>query len=384
MNLLRRTIFLGAVSLVGCVSGEPDSSDTPDTDELASTTAQLTAPAGMGRYCSMSWPGGGWGFASYTNLTNDPCAEMRGTSTTATVAHAGLYSLAGVNNIVLRCENGSYIQLGVGTGQGPLTWAWNQAQGHTGCTFTVSPRELPIFGRPYDPAGYQFTNTGFDFARGYTVDAKTELGDPNGTTAATRVDWRGKDMSSWSYDNHDAWDINMAQGTKVFAAADGVVEMARFRDITNACPGGYTVPTQGEVYVKHTVSGGANTTAYDEIFETYYAHFSSIVVANGQFVHKGDLLGYSGTTGCSSAPHLHFGVFRRSNTASSYRYPFVINTSFAAGQDQNSANGYRIAIDPHGFYPAKGFDPWAWRGYPDGAMSVNLWQANQAPPDGSW
>lgn len=374
-----------AVHLMACGGPGLEGEGAPP-DEVKTTTAEqaLSAPSGMGRYCSMSWPGGGWGFASYTNLTSDPCAYLRGTSTTGTVERAGLYSVSGVNNVVLRCENGGYIQLGVGAGNGPLSWAYGRASGHTGCVFTVAPRELPIFSRPYDAAGYQFTNTGFDFARNYTVNAKLELGDTTGGTAATRVDWRGKDMSAWSYDNHDAWDINMVVGTNIYAAADGYVQAARFRDITLACPGKYSIPNQGEIYLKHVVSGGSGTTLFDEHFVTYYAHMSQIFVVPGQFVVKGQLIGRSGTTGCSDAPHLHFGTFKLTNTASAFVFPFVINSNFASGQDQNSANGYRVAIDPRGFYPAAGFDPWAWRGYPDGALSVNLWAPNQAPPAGNW
>ena len=88
--------------------------------------------------------------------------------------------------------------------------------------------------------------------------------------------------------------------------------------------------------------------------------------------------------GGSTGPHLHFGTFRLTNTASKLVYPFVINTSFGPGQDQNSANGYQIAIEPHGFYPTAGFDPWAWRAYPWGALSLYLWDAGAAPPNGSW
>jgi len=161
-------LLVGLAALTGCIA--PDSPGD-DTDKVSTVDEQLTAPPGMGRYCSMSWPGGGWGFASYTNLVSDPCAFLRGSSTTATVERAGLYATSAINNVVLRCEAGSYIILQVGNGNAPLTSAYNLASGHTGCVFTVSPREMPIFGRPYDPAGYQFTNTGFDFARGYTVDA---------------------------------------------------------------------------------------------------------------------------------------------------------------------------------------------------------------------
>ncbi len=41
---------------------------------------------------------------------------------------------------------------------------------------------------------------------------------------------------------------------------------------------------------------------------TLYAHMSSIKVANGQHVKKGDVLGYEGTTGYSTGPHCHFEV----------------------------------------------------------------------------
>jgi murein DD-endopeptidase MepM/ murein hydrolase activator NlpD len=41
---------------------------------------------------------------------------------------------------------------------------------------------------------------------------------------------------------------------------------------------------------------------------TLYAHLSRTDVANGQNIHKGDIIGYEGTTGFSTGPHLHFEV----------------------------------------------------------------------------
>lgn len=41
---------------------------------------------------------------------------------------------------------------------------------------------------------------------------------------------------------------------------------------------------------------------------TLYAHMSSIRVSQGQSVNKGDVLGYEGTTGYSTGPHVHFEV----------------------------------------------------------------------------
>ena len=41
---------------------------------------------------------------------------------------------------------------------------------------------------------------------------------------------------------------------------------------------------------------------------TLYAHQSSVVTSKGQDVGLGDLIGYVGSTGLSTGPHLHFEV----------------------------------------------------------------------------
>ena len=55
------------------------------------------------------------------------------------------------------------------------------------------------------------------------------------------------------------------------------------------------------VIVDHGKVNGKPTT-------TLYAHMSSIKVGQGQYVNKGDVLGYEGTTGYSTGPHVHFEV----------------------------------------------------------------------------
>src|SRR5439155_25237431 len=147
-------------------------------------------------------------------------------------------------------------------------------------------------------------------------------------------------------------DSLMPVGTELRAVAAGKVLAERFRNVKFACSPRAS-NRQGEVWIEHRISGatGAVTTTaaktpYDEYFVTFYAHLSQIDVLKGDVVAQGAHLGLSGNTGCSSAPHLHFGTFKESNIASYYRFPRVINTHFASGDDQNSSNLYQVMIDP--------------------------------------
>ena len=85
---------------------------------------------------------------------------------------------------------------------------------------------------------------------------------------------------------HKGVDLSAPTGTPVYATADGVVGRADWF----SSYGLY-------VAVEH---GGA--------LETRYGHLSRLNVAAGQAVHKGDLIGYVGSTGRSTGPHLHYEV----------------------------------------------------------------------------
>lgn len=60
-----------------------------------------------------------------------------------------------------------------------------------------------------------------------------------------------------------------------------------------------------------------------------YGHFryQGIVVKNGQYIRNGQLVGYSGNTGYSSRPHLHFEVFRTVNGQQLKSLPTVFQTT---------------------------------------------------------
>lgn len=109
---------------------------------------------------------------------------------------------------------------------------------------------------------------------------------------------QGHDTGSHLQNDTYAWDFRMPPGTPVVAAEDGVVRMARGDSNQGACDP-KMAPYANYVIINHT--GGV---------ETQYLHFSAVVVKPGEEVHKGQLIGYSGNTGWSCGPHLHFKVAR--------------------------------------------------------------------------
>jgi len=54
--------------------------------------------------------------------------------------------------------------------------------------------------------------------------------------------------------------------------------------------------------------------------QTRYGHMSRLNVAAGQRVHKGDVIGYIGTTGRSTGPHLHYEVRVNNNPVNPLEY----------------------------------------------------------------
>jgi len=94
---------------------------------------------------------------------------------------------------------------------------------------------------------------------------------------------------------HTGVDISTSYGTPIKASNDGKV-------IFSGWYGGY-----GKVVIVD--HGNMNVGSHKgKRFSTLYAHMSSIAARNGSNVKKGQVLGYEGTTGYSTGPHLHFEV----------------------------------------------------------------------------
>jgi len=95
---------------------------------------------------------------------------------------------------------------------------------------------------------------------------------------------------------HNGVDFRAAIGTPVFAAFDGVVKWLDNNDRGTSRWSKYQ-------YGKYVLI------EHDNNLTTLYAHLSIFVVQKGQKVKKGELIGYSGNTGYSYGPHVHFTVY---------------------------------------------------------------------------
>jgi len=114
---------------------------------------------------------------------------------------------------------------------------------------------------------------------------------------------------------HYGTDMAVTVGTPIVATSDGVVANycksitgslknntlkvdTTYRNTDQRCKNGYGNYKNGNyVFINH--SNG---------YTTQYLHLNKVFVKSQQAIKKGQLLGYSGNTGSSSGPHLHFSV----------------------------------------------------------------------------
>ncbi len=99
---------------------------------------------------------------------------------------------------------------------------------------------------------------------------------------------------------HHGQDFGVLTGTPVFATADGIVKSRK----------------------GNTGYGKTIILNHDYGIKTIYAHLSRYVIKPGDEVKRGDLIAYSGNTGRSTGPHLHYEV-RVNNVPVNPRHYFL-------------------------------------------------------------
>ncbi len=104
--------------------------------------------------------------------------------------------------------------------------------------------------------------------------------------------------SGWGYRIHPVYkirkfhygmDFAAPTGTEIYASGDGVVQ---------------------EVTSEHSGYGNLVSINHGYGYQTVYAHMSKFNVKPGQKVNRGEVIGFIGSTGTSTAPHLHYEVHK--------------------------------------------------------------------------
>ena len=90
------------------------------------------------------------------------------------------------------------------------------------------------------------------------------------------------------YRFHYGVDLSAPQGTPIYATRGGQVTIASYE----AGGAGYWVS------INHM-----------DGFSSRYMHMTHFIVSPGQYVAAGQVIGYCGSTGGSTGPHLHFGIY---------------------------------------------------------------------------
>ena len=100
---------------------------------------------------------------------------------------------------------------------------------------------------------------------------------------------------------HWGMDFSAPKGCEVYATGDGKIEK-----------------------VKRSKRGYGNQVKIDHGYgyKTFYAHLNKYIVKRGQKVKRGDLIGYVGSTGTSTAPHLHYEVIKNKRKENPVNYYF--------------------------------------------------------------
>lgn len=119
---------------------------------------------------------------------------------------------------------------------------------------------------------------------------------------------------------HPGVDMPGQTGTDIYATADGIVSYAKWMN-------GY---------------GNLVELDHGKGVSTRYGHLSKILVAEGERVHRGELIALMGSTGRSTGSHLHYEV--RIDGRAVNPMPFLENIDYAAAMQKRPAPGAQVAM----------------------------------------
>lgn len=139
------------------------------------------------------------------------------------------------------------------------------------------------------------TNFGDTFLEDFDEDYEYRLPFAKDSTYTVIQGYDG----NFSHQGEEALDFKMPVGSPVMAAREGLVVKV-VENFDKGCPEKECAEFGNVVRIMHS----------DGTFAEYvHLKLDGAVVEEGQKVEKGQLIGYSGNTGFSTAPHLHFVVY---------------------------------------------------------------------------
>ena len=134
---------------------------------------------------------------------------------------------------------------------------------------------------------------------------------------------------------HPGIDLGVPRGTAIYAPLSGTV---RATGNTDLVPGCFS-------WGKWTLIDHANG------LSTLYAHQDVISVVAGQSVTTGDVIGYSGNTGYSTGPHLHFTVYAKGGvTVRKFNEVKAVTSCGPATTPISAVDAY---LDPMNYLPPR-------------------------------
>jgi hypothetical protein len=100
---------------------------------------------------------------------------------------------------------------------------------------------------------------------------------------------------------HWGMDFSAPKGTPVYATGNGTIKKAK------RSKRGYG----NQIRIDHSYG-----------YETFYAHLDKFIVKRNQNVQRGDIIGYVGNSGTSTAPHLHYEIVKDKKRVNPVNYYF--------------------------------------------------------------